>query len=88
LTTLLTANGLAIIDDAFNVFGIPFSSIRSGDAPCAGTPDPMLAARLESKRFHLLAWGEGGWVQLFSTAVANPGRCERVKLFSSGATTA
>ncbi len=65
---LLTANGLADIDDAFNVFGIPFF-FQSDDEEQAvrAKLEPVLAKRLEAKHFHLLSWGHGGWVQLFST---------------------
>ena len=53
---LLTANGLAMIDDAFNVFGIPF--FFESEAEMRHVQErltPMLAARLEAKRFRLLA---------------------------------
>src|SRR5262245_43637341 len=53
---LLTANGLAMIDDGFNVFGIPF--FFESEAEMRHVQErltPMLAARLEAKRFQLLA---------------------------------
>jgi TRAP-type C4-dicarboxylate transport system substrate-binding protein len=82
---LLTANGLAMIDDAFNVFGIPF--FFESEAELRHVQErltPMLAARLESKRFRLLAWAEGGWVQLFSKRpLRTLADVKRVKLFSS-----
>ena len=83
--SLLTANGLAMIDDAFNVFGIPFffqseAELRHVQERLA----PMLATKLESKGFRLLAWGEGGWVQLFSKQpLKTLADVKRVKLFSS-----
>jgi TRAP-type C4-dicarboxylate transport system substrate-binding protein len=44
----------------------------------------MLAARLEAKRFHLLGWAEGGWVQLFSKhPLRTLADVKRAKLFSS-----
>jgi len=83
--SLLTANGLAMIDDAFNVFGIPF--FFENEAEMRHVQErltPMLAARLEAKRFRLLAWGEGGWVQLFSKQpLRTLADVKRVKLYSS-----
>jgi len=83
--SLMTANGLALIDDAFNVFGIPF--FFESEAELRHVQErltPMLAARLESKRFHLLAWAEGGWVQLFSKQpLRTLADVKRAKLFSS-----
>ena len=83
--SLLTANGLAMIDDAFNVFGIPF--FFESEAEMRYVQErltPMLAARLEAKRFQLLAWGEGGWVQLFSKQpLKTLADVKKAKLFSS-----
>ena len=83
--SLLTASGLAMIDDAFNVFGIPF--FFQSEAEMRHVQErltPMLAAKLESKGFRLLAWGEGGWVQLFSKQpLKTLADVKRVKLFSS-----
>jgi TRAP-type transport system periplasmic protein len=64
---LLTVNGLAEIDDAFNVFGMPFF-FESDDEELAVQQKltPVLEQRLEAKGFHLLNWGTGGWVQVFS----------------------
>lgn len=64
---LLTAVGLSHIDEAFNVFGLPF--FFASDEEMRHVRDrltPMLGAALEERGFHLLCWGEGGWVQLFS----------------------
>ena len=64
---LLTQSGLSSIDDAFNVFGIPF--FFASDAEGRHVLDqmaPMLEKRLEAKGFKVLAWGSAGWVQLFS----------------------
>jgi TRAP-type transport system periplasmic protein len=64
---LLTAGGLSQIDDAFNVFGMPFF-FASDDEELAVQQklSPVLEQRLEAKGFHLLNWGTGGWVELFS----------------------
>jgi len=83
--SLMTANGLAMIDDAFNVFGIPF--FFESEAEMRHVQErltTMLAARLAGKKFHLLAWAEGGWVQLFSKkSLRTLADVKRAKLFSS-----
>ena len=64
---LLMVSGLSQIDDAFNVFGMPF--FFQSDAEAAYVQQrltPLLEKRLEAKGFRLLCWGSGGWVQLFS----------------------
>jgi TRAP-type C4-dicarboxylate transport system substrate-binding protein len=64
---LLMAVDLATIDEAFNVFGIPFF-FESDDEELAVERKltPIIEQRLSTKGFHLLSWGNGGWVQLFS----------------------
>ena len=83
--SLMTANGLAMIDDAFNVFGVPF--FFESEAEMRHVQErltPMLTARLAAKKFHLLAWAEGGWVQLFSKKeLRTLADLKKVKLFSS-----
>jgi TRAP-type C4-dicarboxylate transport system substrate-binding protein len=81
----LTAGGLAEIDDAFNVFGIPF--FFQSDAELVYVQEKltaMLSQRLEAKKFHLINWGHAGWVQIFSK---NPIRSledlKRAKLYTS-----
>lgn len=63
----LTAGGLASIDDAFNVFGMPFF-VETDEEQLAVQKklEPKLEEILQAKGFHLVAWGTGGWVQLFS----------------------
>jgi TRAP-type C4-dicarboxylate transport system substrate-binding protein len=63
----LTAGGLSELDDAFNVFGIPFF-FESDEEELAVEKKltPVLEQKLQGKGFHLLAWGTGGWVQVFS----------------------
>jgi TRAP-type C4-dicarboxylate transport system substrate-binding protein len=81
----LSAGGLAEIDDAFNVFGIPF--FFESDAELAHVQEkltPMIVARLEAKKFHLINWGHGGWVQVFSKQpIRNIADLKRAKLFTS-----
>lgn len=65
--SLLTVTGLSEIDDAFNVFGLPFFFQTDEEALHVRTKlTPVFEKRLEAKGFKLVAWGSGGWVQLFS----------------------
>ena len=65
--SLLTVTGLAEIDEAFNVFGLPFFFQTDEEATHVRTKlTPLFEKRLEAKGFKLVAWGSGGWVQLFS----------------------
>jgi len=63
----LTTAGLADIDPAFQVFGIPmFYDSYPEMLSVLRTLEPELRQRLEAKGFVLLHWGHGGWVQFFS----------------------
>jgi len=65
---LLTSAGLSDIDPAFNVFGIPFLFQSDAEEQFVRAKlEPVLVQRLDAKKFHLVSWGHGGWVQLFST---------------------
>jgi TRAP-type C4-dicarboxylate transport system substrate-binding protein len=83
--SLLTAAGVAHIDDAFNVFGIPF--FFQSDAEARHVRErltPVLAKRLEAKGFHFVHWGHAGWVQVFSkTPIKSLPDLKRLKLFTS-----
>jgi TRAP-type C4-dicarboxylate transport system substrate-binding protein len=64
--TLMVA-GLAEIDEAFNVFGVPF--FFESDAELVHVQQkltPLIKDRLRAKRYHLINWGNAGWVHLFS----------------------
>jgi len=64
--TLMVA-GLAEIDEGFNVFGVPF--FFESDAELAHVQQkltPLIQERLRARRYHLINWGNAGWVQLFS----------------------
>jgi TRAP-type C4-dicarboxylate transport system substrate-binding protein len=64
---LLMAPGLALIDPAFDVFGMPFFFQDDAEAYAVLQKlAPALEARAQAKGFHILAWGSAGWVQLFS----------------------
>jgi TRAP-type C4-dicarboxylate transport system substrate-binding protein len=81
----LSVVGLAEIDDAFNVLGIPF--FFESDAELLHVLkklEPVLKQRLEAKRFHLVLWGHGGWVQVFSKhEIRTLSDLQRAKLFTS-----
>jgi TRAP-type C4-dicarboxylate transport system substrate-binding protein len=64
---LYTAGGLAQIDEAFNVFAMPFF-YESDEEELAvqNKISPLLEQRLQAKGYRLLNWGTGGWVQMFS----------------------
>ena len=82
---LLTAPGLAEIDDSFNVFSIPFFFESDAEEQFVrGKLEPVLSKRLEAKHFRLLSWGHGGWVQLFSTVpIKTLADAKKVKLFTT-----
>lgn len=79
----VTTAGLASIDPAFNVFGIPmfFESYPELYATLDAL-EPTLKQRLEAKGFVLLSWGHGGWVYFFTKApVSSVGDLRKSKLF-------
>jgi TRAP-type transport system periplasmic protein len=63
----LTAAGLAELDEAFNVFAMPFFfESDEEEAAVEKKLTPIFEQRLSAKGFHLLGWGTGGWIQVFS----------------------
>jgi len=65
--SFLTVGGLADLDEAFNVLAMPFFlETPDEEAAVEKKLTPVLEQRLQAKGFHLLCWGTGGWVQLFS----------------------
>jgi TRAP-type transport system periplasmic protein len=63
----LSAAGLAELDEAFNVFTMPFFFENDAEEIAVEKKlTPVLEQKLQAKGFHLLAWGTGGWVQVFS----------------------
>jgi len=59
--------GLAEVDEAFSVLGMPFFLESDEEVRAVQKKlTPVLEQRLQAKGLHLLAWGTGGWVQLFS----------------------
>jgi TRAP-type C4-dicarboxylate transport system substrate-binding protein len=64
---LLTAGGLSHLDKAFNVFTIPFFFETDEEEMAVQKKlEPHLEQALQNKGFHLLCWGTGGWIQVFS----------------------
>jgi TRAP-type C4-dicarboxylate transport system substrate-binding protein len=64
--TLMVA-GLSELDEAFNVFGVPF--FFASDAELLHVQKaltPMIEERLRRKGYHLINWGSAGWIHLFS----------------------
>lgn len=59
--------GLTDLDESFNVLSMPFF-IQTPEEETAieNRLTPVLAQRLNAKGFHLLCWGSGGWLQVFS----------------------
>jgi TRAP-type C4-dicarboxylate transport system substrate-binding protein len=83
--SLLLVTGLGEIDEAFNVFGMPFFFQSEEEAlHVRGKMTPVFEKRLEAKGFKLLCWGSGGWVQLFSkTPIKTLDEVKKAKLFTS-----
>ncbi len=81
----LTTIGLARMDPAFNVFSVPFFFDSYEELYAVlDRMAPGLDARLQKAGFTRLAWGNGGWVRVFSrTPVATLEDLKRVKLFTS-----
>ena len=82
---LLMAAGLSQIDESFNVLGMPFFFQSDEEATHVQQKlAPALEKRLEAKGFHLLAWGSGGWIQLFSKQpLKTLDDVKKAKLFTS-----
>jgi len=82
--TLMVA-GLAEIDDAFNIFGVPF--FFESDAELAHVQQqltPLIQQRLQARRYHLINWGNAGWVQLFSkTPIRTLTDVKQAKLYTT-----
>ena len=65
--TYMSNIGLTELDEAFSVFGMPFFLANDEEVRAVQKKlTPIVEQRLQAKGLHLLAWGTGGWVQLFS----------------------
>jgi TRAP-type C4-dicarboxylate transport system substrate-binding protein len=63
----LSAAGLSDLDEAFNVFAMPFFFESDAEEQAVERKlTPLLEQRLQAKGYRLLNWGTGGWVQVFS----------------------
>lgn len=82
---LLLPPGLARIDDAVDVFGMPF--FLENDAEMLAVFNalrPSMTQRLEAKGFKVLNWGNAGWVQLFSKKeIKTLAELKAVKLYTT-----
>jgi TRAP-type C4-dicarboxylate transport system substrate-binding protein len=82
--TLMVA-GLAELDDAFNVFAMPY--FFESDAELVYVQQkltPLLEGKLAAKKLHLVNWGNGGWVRLFSkNAVTTVDDLKKAKLYTT-----
>lgn len=82
---LLLPPGLARIDDAVDVFGMPFfleddEEMRAVFAALR----PMMTQRIEKHGYKVLNWGNAGWVQLFSKKeIRTLADLRAVKLYTS-----
>ena len=81
----LTVVGLAQLDQAFNAFTMPFFFDSWDELHYViDQMTPMLAERLDQKGLVLIAWGHGGWAQLFTTRpVTTVAELKQVKLFTA-----
>ena len=81
----LSVVGLAEIDESFNVLAIPF--FFESDAEFRAVLDkltPSLTDALAKKNYHLVLWGHGGWVQIFSKKpIRTVADLQKSKLFTS-----
>ena len=81
----ITTAGLAQIDNAFQMFGVPmfFESYPELYA-VLDKMTPILKQRLEAKGFKRLAWGSAGWVQIFSKKpIATLADVKAAKMFTT-----
>ena len=81
----ITTAGLAQIDNAFQMFGVPmfFDSYPELYA-VLDKMTPILKQRLNAKGFVLLNWGHGGWVYFFTKHDARTvADIKKVKMFAA-----
>ncbi len=82
---LLLPPGLARIDDAIDVFGMPFF-LESNEEMVAvfNKLRPLLTKRIEAAGYRVLNWGNAGWIQLFSKKeVRTLGELKTTKLYTT-----
>jgi TRAP-type C4-dicarboxylate transport system substrate-binding protein len=83
--SFLTAAGLAELDEAFNVFAMPFFFESDQEETAVEKKlTPILEQKLQARGYHLLSWGTGGWVQIFSKKpLRSLADVKSVKLFTT-----
>jgi len=81
----LTVSGLGEIDEAFNVFGMPFFFGSDAELEAIQTAlTPTLSRRLQARGYHLINWGNAGWVRLFSKMpIRTVDDARRAKLYTT-----
>jgi TRAP-type C4-dicarboxylate transport system substrate-binding protein len=81
----LTIIGLAEVDPAFNVFSMPFFFDSYDELYYVlDQMTAMLTQRLDQKNMVFIAWGHGGWAQVFTTKpVKTLNDLKQIKLFTS-----
>jgi TRAP-type C4-dicarboxylate transport system substrate-binding protein len=81
----LTVIGLSDIDEAFSVFSMPFFFDSYDELYYViDRVTPLLTQRLDQKNMVLIAWGHGGWAQVFTTKpVKTLNDLRQIKLFTS-----
>lgn len=82
---LLLPPGLARIDDAVDVFGMPFFLESEAEFQAVfAAMRPFMTQRIEKHGYKLLNWGNAGWVQLFSKKeIRTLADLKAVKLYTS-----
>ncbi len=78
------STGLSRIDDAFNIFSVPFFFESYEElAHVLQELAPELQDRLEAKGYILLNWGYGGWAQVFTRdRVATVAELKAARIFT------
>ncbi|MCY4661652.1 MAG: TRAP transporter substrate-binding protein DctP [Acidobacteria bacterium] len=81
----LTLPGLAAVDEAFGVFGIPFFFASDAEAEhVVEALTPQLREVLAERGLVLLNWGHGGWAHIFSArAITSLDDLKSARLFTS-----
>ena len=81
----LTLPGLTEIDNAFNVFGIPFFFASDAEAlHVLEALTPLYREKLAERDLVLLGWGHGGWAHIFSAQpISSIPDLQAAKLYTS-----
>ena len=83
--SLMMLSGLSTIDDSFNALAMPFFFNDMEEARSViAKVTPLIEQRIQPKKFHLLSWTNGGWVQVFSkNPVKSLADVKKTKLYTS-----